>query len=57
MAHHLVVREPFGDFRRGDRITDEAEVARYAASHPGHHVRVSVEDDGGADDSEGSAGA
>ena len=35
---HLTVVKPFGDYARGDRITDPAEVAAVLESHPSHVV-------------------
>jgi hypothetical protein len=34
---HLTVKMPFGDYARGDRITDPETVAAVLESHP-HHV-------------------
>lgn len=36
---HLTVHLPFGDYVRGQRIEDAAEVAAVLASHPGHVVK------------------
>jgi hypothetical protein len=41
MARTLVVTNPFGDFARGDRITDQAEIDATLAGPNFHHVIVS----------------
>jgi hypothetical protein len=38
-THDLVVVHPFGSYRRGDQITDDAEIAKVLASDTAHHVR------------------
>jgi hypothetical protein len=38
-SHDLVVIHPFGKYRRGDSITDDAEIADVLASETAHHVR------------------
>lgn len=38
MDFHLTVREPFGNYAKGDEITDPAEVARVLASENEPHV-------------------
>ncbi len=42
MDHHLIVRHPFGDYARGDTITDAAKVAGTLATAAGHVIRVAV---------------
>lgn len=37
--HHLVVHNPFGRFRRGEHITDPAEIASVLASENAGHAR------------------
>lgn len=36
-AYHLVVVLPFGDYQRGDRITDAGKVAEILAGENAHH--------------------
>jgi hypothetical protein len=49
MALHLVVRQPFGDRKRGDKITDPAEVAAVLESeNEPHVVRVNAPEPEGA---------
>jgi hypothetical protein len=36
----LIVKHAFGDYQRGDQITDAAQVAAALASHAGQVVRV-----------------
>lgn len=36
--HHLTVIHPFGDYRRGDQITDPAEIAAVLAGENAAHV-------------------
>lgn len=36
MHFHLTVQQPFGDYKRGDLISDPAEVAKVLAG-PNHH--------------------
>ncbi|CAH2603208.1 protein of unknown function [Rhodovastum atsumiense] len=38
MAYHLFVREPFGDWKKGDKITDPATVARILGDEDAAHV-------------------
>lgn len=38
MARVLVVTNPFGDFGRGDRISDPAQIDAILAGHNRHHV-------------------
>lgn len=38
MDFHLIVKEPFGGYAKGDEITDSAEVARVLASENENHV-------------------
>ena len=40
MDIHLIVRQPFGDYARGDRITEPDEVARLSGECGEHVVRV-----------------
>ena len=42
MEFHLIVRFPFGDYQRGDRITDPEEVARLASEGGDNVTRVAV---------------
>ena len=42
MSFHLVVRHPFGDYSRGDRITDPDDVVRLAVDAADHVARVAV---------------
>jgi hypothetical protein len=37
--HHLTVVHPFGTYRRGDAITDDAEIAAVLAGENAHHCR------------------
>jgi len=36
---HLTVVKPFGEYARGERITDPDKVAELLASHPEHVVK------------------
>lgn len=36
--HHLVVIHPFGDFKRGDLITDADQIDAIKASENAHHL-------------------
>lgn len=38
MSKHLVVTNAFGDFQRGDTITDPEQVAEILANHNGGNV-------------------
>ena len=49
MTFHLIVRHPFGDHDRGDRITDPEEVARLSDTGSDHVVRVAAPDPPQAD--------
>jgi hypothetical protein len=40
MTYHLSVTQAFGDYARGDRITDPDTVAAVFESHPQNVVRV-----------------
>ena len=42
MSFHLIVRHPFGEYNRGDRITDPEDVARLARDAADHVTRVAV---------------
>ncbi len=44
MSFHLIVRQPFGEYSRGDRITEAEEVARLAADAAEHVTRVAIPD-------------
>ena len=44
MTYHLSVTQAFGDYARGDRITDADTVAEIFASHPQNVVRVDAPD-------------
>ncbi len=44
MTFHLIVRHPFGDYQRGDRITDPDDVARLASDAGEHVTRVAAPD-------------
>lgn len=46
MAIHLVVREPFGDYPKGAKITDPAEVEALLADKGAHVIKVSAPDAG-----------
>jgi hypothetical protein len=39
MTYHLTVNQPFGNYKRGDHITDEAVVAKVVKTHPQHVVK------------------
>ena len=39
MSYHLTVTEPFGDYKRGDHITDPSVIAKVKESHPQHVVQ------------------
>ena len=39
MYYHLTVTEPFGDYKRGDHITDPSVIAKVKESHPQHVVQ------------------
>jgi hypothetical protein len=45
MARHLIVSGAFGDFRRGDRITDPELVAEALEKHPSHVIPIAVADE------------
>lgn len=49
MAKALVVVRPFGDFAKGERIRNPADVKRFAVSHE-HFVRVIEEADAPAEE-------
>lgn len=36
---HLIVIHPFGDYQRGDKITDASVIAAMEESHADHHCR------------------
>lgn len=36
----LIVREPFDAYRRGEEITDAAQIASALTAHPGHVLKV-----------------
>lgn len=38
MQFHLVVKEPFGGYAKGEMITDQSKVAEILASENEHHV-------------------
>ena len=38
MAQHLIVTRPFGDYAKGDRISDAATVTAIRAGHNAHSV-------------------
>ena len=40
MTHHLIVKHPFGEYSRGDRVSDPAEVATVSATAGEHVVRI-----------------
>lgn len=40
--YHLVVTHPFDKYHRGDKITDAAEMAKWAVSHAHFVVRVAA---------------
>ena len=40
MEHHLIVKHPFGEYCRGDRVSDPAVVATLLATAGEHVVRV-----------------
>lgn len=44
MAIHLVVSQPFGDYAKGDRITDPAAVQKLLLEHPHRVVKINAED-------------
>ena len=44
MTYHLSVTQPFGDYARGDRITDANTVASVLETHPQNVVRVVAPD-------------
>lgn len=37
---HLIVSMDFGDYKRGDRISDPALVTKFLASHPHYVTKV-----------------
>jgi hypothetical protein len=37
-SYCLIVIRPFGDYRRGDRITDQEEMDEILASHYARHI-------------------
>ncbi len=39
---HLVVVHPFGEYRRGDPITDAAEIAAVMGGENSHHVHKTI---------------
>jgi hypothetical protein len=39
MSYHLTVNQPFGDYKRGDHITDAAVIAKVVKTHPQHVVK------------------
>lgn len=42
--HHLVVTQPFGDYKKGDRIRDASEIQSvYDRSLNAHVVRVAAD--------------
>jgi hypothetical protein len=41
----LVVKNPFGDFKRGDTITDEKDIERILSGDLAAHVVVSIHAD------------
>lgn len=41
-VERLMVKEPFGDYAPGDRITNPAEMKRVLASHPEFVLRERV---------------
>lgn len=43
MTHVLVVREAYGDMRRGDTVTHPDEIARLHSEAPNHFLRVARE--------------
>lgn len=42
MTQRLLVKEAFGDYAPGDRITSAAEMRRVTASHPDYILREDV---------------
>lgn len=44
MAQRLLVKEAFGDYAPGDRITKSADMARVVKSHPDYVLREDVPD-------------
>lgn len=38
MQFHLIVREPFGGYAKGEKITDAKKVAEILAGENEHHV-------------------
>ena len=42
MSFHLIVRQPFGEYSRGDRITEPDDVARLASEAAEHVARVAA---------------
>jgi hypothetical protein len=40
--YHLICVHPFGEYKKGDRITDVNEVERLMADRDHHFVRVAV---------------
>lgn len=45
MTERLLVKEAFGDFEPGDRITDARTMKRVTASHPEYVLREAVDDE------------
>jgi hypothetical protein len=39
MTYHLTVNQPFGNYKRGDHITDQDVIAKVVKTHPQHVVR------------------
>lgn len=46
MAYKLVCIHPFGTIKKGDEITDQAEVEKHLGDRGHHFVKVAVPDDG-----------
>jgi len=42
MNYHLIVTTPWGDYQRGERITDPAKVQAILAEHHDKVVRVAA---------------
>lgn len=38
MEFHLIVREPFGGYAKGEKITDQSKVAEILSGENEHHV-------------------
>lgn len=45
MEFHLIVREPFGGYAKGEKITDQSKVAEILAGENEHHVLKIVADE------------